>query len=402
MKFSSVSKESSRLVSGALFFVVIAFGVGFLFGKGADVPLVRSSSTPANVDFDPFWKAWHLLDERFVPATTTQMVTDEEKVWGAIQGLAGSYNDPYTVFLPPADKEMFEEDISGFFGGVGMEVGSRDGRITIISPLKGTPAERAGLLSGDVIVRVDGTVTEGKSVDEVVKLIRGEVGDPVKLTIFREGENELLEVTVVRDVINIPTIETELRADGIFVIELYNFSAVSSNQFRSALREFIESGSDKLILDLRGNPGGFLNAAVEMASWFLPAGKVIVREDHGEEERLHRSRGYDIFNENLKMAVLVDQGSASASEILAGALREHGIATLIGERTFGKGSVQELVPVTNETSLKVTVAQWLTPNGNSISAGGLTPDVEAEFTRENAERGEDPQKEAAVSFLLNQ
>ena len=192
----------------------------------------------------------------------------------------------------------------------------------------------------------------------------------------------------------------------MFVIRLFNFSAVSPHLFRNSLREFINSGSDKLVLDLRGNPGGFLEAAVDMASWFLPLGKVIVREDfgnadiNGAEPRVHRSKGYDVFDDDLKMAVLINQGSASASEILAGALSEHGVATLVGAQTFGKGSVQELVDITGETSLKVTIARWLTPKGASISDGGVAPDVAVEFTLEDLEAGRDPQLEKAIEIVV--
>jgi carboxyl-terminal processing protease len=187
------------------------------------------------------------------------------------------------------------------------------------------------------------------------------------------------------------------------VLELYNFSAQSPRLFRNALRDFVASGSDKLIVDLRGNPGGFLEAAVELASWFLPPGKPVVIEDFGKqgERRVHRSRGYNVFNENLKMVILINNGSASASEIFAGALREHGRAKLVGTQTFGKGSVQELVKITPETSLKVTVARWLTPNGVSISEGGLTPDIEVKMTPEDAKKKRDPQMEKAIELLTS-
>jgi carboxyl-terminal processing protease len=189
--------------------------------------------------------------------------------------------------------------------------------------------------------------------------------------------------------------------NGVFLIELYNFSANSPNLFRAALRQFIESGSDKMIFDLRGNPGGFLEAAIDMASWYLPAGKVVVREDFGgaRSEKVYRSRGYDIFTDNLKFAILVNGGSASASEILAGALSEHDKAILIGEKTFGKGSVQELINITPNTSLKITVARWLTPNGRSISEEGITPDILVKRTAEDIAASRDPQLQKAIEIL---
>jgi carboxyl-terminal processing protease len=325
----------------------------------------------------------------------------EDRIWGAIEGLVDSYDDPYTVFLPPEDAAIFEEDISGNFSGVGMEVGIRDDVVTIIAPLPGTPAEKAGLLAGDVIVRIDESSTDGMNIDEAVRLIRGERGTEVVLMIFREGESEFLEISVIRDTITIPTTKTEIR-DDVFIISLYSFNAIAEAEMQAALRKFVESGKKELILDLRGNPGGFLQSAVSIASYFLPVGKVIVRESfgEGEEEQLYRSQGRVLGRfAPEEMVVLIDGGSASASEILAGALQEHGIATLIGSQTFGKGSVQELIELGDGSSLKVTIARWLTPNGVSISEGGLTPDIEVERTPQQRIDDEDPQLDAALEFL---
>ena len=403
----------ARIISTVL--IVAAFIVGLYIGAqnaqvaNGSVFSVGNSAPPEDVDLEPLWKAWRILNEKYVP-TSESAISTEEQVFGAIQGLTSSFGDPYTVFLPPAEAEIFQEDISGNFEGVGMEIGIRDSGLVVVAPLKNTPAERAGLRSGDRILKIDDVSAEGMSTDEAVQRIRGERGTEVVFEVAREGENELLTISVVRDVIEIPTIETELqdgssiglRDDGVFVIRLFNFSAISPGLFRNALREFIESGSDKLILDLRGNPGGFLEASVDMASWFVPTGKVIVTENVGENEepRIHRSKGYDVFNNNLDMVVLINQGSASASEILAGALQEYGVAKLVGQPTFGKGSVQELIDVTDETSIKVTIARWVTPNGRSISDGGLEPDIAIEVTAEDIETGNDPQFDEAVRYLL--
>jgi carboxyl-terminal processing protease len=297
---------------------------------------------------------------------------------------------------------MFNDEISGSFSGVGMEIAVQDGILTVIAPLKGSPAEKAGVKSGDKIIRIGEKPAEKLASDRAVQLIRGEEGTSVTITFFREGVVEPLVKTIVRAPIEIPTIATQKTKEGVFVVSLYNFSAVSPNFFRNALREFIESKSDKLVIDLRDNPGGFLEAAMDIASWFLPRGKTIVTEDFGnrKDPEIYRSRGYDIFNDNLKMVVLINRGSASASEILAGALREYGKAILIGENTFGKGSVQELIEVDDKTSLKVTVAHWFTPNGVSISDGGLKPDIEVKLTAENTKDGADPILNAAVEYLL--
>lgn len=393
----------------ALLVVVIGgtFAGGYFIGKKNQliVPPAGISGTENNAvnkagDFGPFWKTWQLLDEKFVSASTSTKPTDQERVWGAIEGMVATMGDPYTIFMPPSEKKAFDENISGNFEGVGMEVGMKDGILTVIAPLKDTPAARAGILAGDRILAIDGTSTQDMKVDQAVKLMRGKKGTTVNLVVYRENKSERKELSIVRDVINIPTIDTERKGD-VFIIRLYNFSATSASQFRNAIREFVDSKSNKLVLDLRGNPGGYLEASVDMASWFLPSGKVIVKENFGQgkAEEVIRSKGYNIFSDGLKMVVLVDNGSASASEILAGALQEHGIAKLVGTKTFGKGSVQELVEVTPDTSLKVTIAQWLTPNGKSISQHGLTPDTEVKRTEEDMKANKDPQLDKAIEIL---
>lgn len=354
-----------------------------------------------SVDLSGFWHVWNLLEEKFVSSTTSMPLSDEERVHGAISGLVDAYGDPYTIFLPPEDAAYFEEDISGNFSGVGMEVGMRDSVVTVIAPLPDTPAEQAGLIAGDVIVRIDETSTEGMGTDEAVRLIRGEKGTEVVLTVFREGEDEFLEFTIIRDTISIPTSKTEVR-DDVFIISLYSFNALAEAEMQSALRTYVESGKKKLVLDLRGNPGGFLQSAVSIASYFLPLGKVVVRESFGSEdnEKVYRSHGKELGNfAPDEMVILVDGGSASASEILAGALKEHGVATVIGSQTFGKGSVQELVELRDGSSLKVTIARWLTPEGVSISDGGLAPDIEIERTPQDRVDGIDPQLDAALEYL---
>ncbi len=352
-------------------------------------------------DLTQFWKVWHLLDEKFIAASTTEGLTDQDKVNGAIQGLVKSFGDPYTVYFPPVENAAFAEDISGNFSGIGMEVGIKNNMITVISPLSDTPAERAGLLAGDMIIKINGTSTEGMRIDEAVKLIRGEKGTEVVLSIFREGDTEIKDIKVIRDTIDIPTVKTEKIGD-VFIIRLFSFNALAEMKMQEAMRDYTESGAKSLVLDLRGNPGGYLQSAVAIASYFLPAGKVVVRENYGEniEEKLYRSQGRTLREFTpKKMVILVDTGSASASEILAGALREHEVATLIGVDTFGKGSVQELVQLPDGSSLKVTVARWLTPNGISISHSGLKPDIKISRTPQQRLDNVDPQQEAALKFI---
>jgi len=402
------TEQNTFVVTSLL--LVIVFVLGVVVGKGNEssaadmVPAgIVNAESEEGVDFQRFWQAWQTLDGKY----PFDEPTAEEKMYGAIQGLARSYEDPYTVFLPPQESESFNEDISGEFSGVGMEIGIRDNALTVVAPLKGTPAEAAGLRSGDIIYEIDGETAVDLSIDNAVQKIRGPRGTSVTLTIIREGEFEPLEIKVVRDLIEIPTLETELTEDNIFVIDLYNFIGNVDVQFEAAMMEFQRSDSQRLILDLRNNPGGFLQSAINIASWFLPTGEIVVQEkksqDLEEENVTYRSLGNaGMITKTFDMVILTNQGSASASEIVAGALRPLDWVTLIGEQTFGKGSVQELVPMSGDTSLKITVAKWYTPDGTSISEEGLSPEIEVEFTREDYEEGIDPQFEKAVEHLLGQ
>lgn len=397
-----------------LFIIALAaaFGAGVITGF-EDRPAVKQITAllnheigrPAEIDFAPFWQAWKIIDEKFVDngsATTTDIKTKlQNRVWGAIGGMVEALGDPYTVFLPPVEKKNFEENISGNFGGIGIEIDLRNKTLIVVAALQNTPAKIAGILSGDKIIKIGDQSTENLRIEEAVGLIRGEIGTKVKLTIVRERETKPLEFTITRAKIAIPTSATELK-DGVFIIRLFSFSGNASSVFRDALREFVAVNTDKMIIDLRGNPGGFLDAAVDLASWFLPAGKpvVIERGRPGDSEKIHRSYGYNIFTDKLKLAILVDGGSASASEIFAGALVEYNKAVLVGEKTFGKGSVQELVDVTDDSSIKVTIAKWYTPNGQSISDNGLIPQVIVEIPdREKLKVGEDPQLAKAIEIL---
>lgn len=406
-------KQNKRNPLKSAIFAVLFFSFGFYFGLGQTPEVVKvrgleGKEAPAEVsaDFNNFWRVWNLIDEKYVPSNPEddESASSQKRVWGAIRGMVASLGDPNTVFLLPKEHELFEEEINGNFEGVGMEVGIRDDILTVIAPLKNTPAYRAGIKSGDKIFKIGDKETANLTVDEAVFLIRGKRGTSVDLVLFREGQNEPIEITLIRDVIDIPTLDTEWNGD-VFIIRLYNFSGNSQDVFRSALRQFIIQSygqpEKKMILDLRSNPGGFLNSSIDITSWFLPVGKIVVKEDFGgkREDIIHRSRGYNVFGENLKMAILIDGGSASASEIVAGALSEHGVATLVGSRSFGKGSVQELVKIPPDTSLKVTVARWITPNGRSISVEGLVPDYEVETTDEDIKEGRDPVMEKALEIL---
>jgi carboxyl-terminal processing protease len=356
----------------------------------------ESTTVETTADFEPFWKAWALVKEKFPGADKT---TDQDHVYGAIKGMLASFGDPYTMFFTPEESKVFESEIAGEFGGVGMEMGQKDGVLTVVAPLKDTPAFKAGVLAGDKIIKINDTVSTDMSTDKAVSLIRGEPGTTVSLTMVREGLSEPKVFNIVRAKISIPTVDTEKHPEkGVFVIKLYSFSAQSPELFQNALNEFANSGYNKLVLDLRNNPGGYLEAAVSMAGWFLPQGQVVVKEI-GKTDKdvvLHKSKGPGIFDGKIQMVVLVNKGSASASEILAGALSEHGVATLMGSQTFGKGSVQELMKLTSDTSIKITVAKWYTPNGVSISDNGLTPKVKLE---PNKDEKVDTQLQSAINYF---
>jgi carboxyl-terminal processing protease len=392
----------------AAFYAGIAMREQNVWAAGGTVTNILPGATqPQGVDMTQFWTAYQLLNQNFVVThASSTFPTQQQQLYGAIAGLTASFGDPYTVFFPPSDAQVFQEDIAGSFGGVGMQIDNNaQGQLVVVSALKDTPAQHAGVQSGDIILAIGTTTAVNLASDEAVKIIRGPVGTPVTITLQRQGVSKPIVLTITRQTINIPIIDTKKLDGGIFVISLYSFSENSADLFRNALRQFVQSGDTKLVLDLRGNPGGYLDAAVDMASYFLPVGDVVVTEDfRGKQDNVdHRSLGYNVFagNTNFKMAILADQGSASASEILAGALQQHGVAKLIGTRTFGKGSVQELMDLGNGAELKVTIARWLTPNGSSISDGGLHPDIQATTTQADVTAGRDPQMDAAVKYLSN-
>lgn len=405
MKISKKTLKTIIYAISSLILIVGVFVCGAYYGYGRrpEIDKVvsvinKDTQVQTNADFNSFWKVWNLLNEKSLYANKA---TDQDRVWGAIAGLASSLKDPYTVFFPPEENKLFTEEIKGSFGGIGAEIGVKDKVLTIIAPLKDNPAIKAGIRSGDKILKIDKIETNDMTVDKALNLIRGPKGTVVTLLILHQGDKQTQEIKITRDNIAIPTIDTEFRQDNIFVIKFYSFSENSANLFRDALQKFVDSRSHKLIIDLRGNPGGYLDAAVSIGSWFIDEGKPIVSEDFGGKEKsiVYRSRGPKLFDNNLQLVILVDGGSASASEILAGALKEYGIGKLIGEKTFGKGSVQELINITDTTSLKVTVARWLTPNGISISEHGLEPDIKVPFTIKDVEAKRDPQMDKAVEVL---
>jgi carboxyl-terminal processing protease len=411
----SSEKQNNRqgiITRGVSFALVaaLAFGAGVLAGGSGTpaavithIPLIGDGldATPdLSVDFTDLWKAWNALDANYVSThASSTLPTTKERLFGAISGLASSYGDPYTVFFPPEEAKAFSESISGSFAGVGMEIDVKENILTVIAPLKGTPADAAGIKAGDQIAAIDGKSTDGVPVDEAVRKIRGPVGTTVTLSIIRGGE--LFDIKIVRDTIQIPETEDGIDEEsGVYHIALYEFTSNSANLFNQAFARFKASGSKKLVIDLRNNPGGYLEAAVDIASHFIPKGAVVVTEDFGEKElnQVHTSIGYGDLPAGTKIVVLIDGGSASASEIFAGALQDGKIATILGTKSFGKGSVQTLLDL-GGGSLKITVARWVTPAGNWIMGNGITPDIIVPFTKSDAETKKDPQMLRAIKFL---
>jgi len=383
------------LISIFLVIVILAsFGGGFYFGKSQ-----CKICPPEEIDFSLFWEAWDKLQEKFADKEKFDI---QEMIYGAISGMVKSLEDPYTTFLNPEDTKRFIEDVKGTFEGVGMEIGQKKGQLQVIAPLEGTPAQKAGLRAGDKIIKVDDTLTLDITLDEAVNLIRGPKGTEVTLTIYREEWGTTKEIKIVRGVIEIPSLKWEIIDENIAHLKLYQFSEKASFDFREAAIEILASPAQKIILDLRNNPGGYLEVAQDIAGWFLERGQIVVIEDFGQikEQKIYKAQGNASLVE-YPIVILINQGSASGSEILAGALRDNRGIKLIGEKSFGKGSVQELERLREGSSLKITVAKWLTPNGELITDKGLEPDIKIEMTEEDYEEERDPQLNKAIEIIKN-
>lgn len=383
--------------------LIVVFGAGFLIGQN-NIPSVekvegvtnKEIGQPMDVDFSLFWDAWRVIETKYVDRSDLEK---QNMVYGAISGLLESLDDPYSIFMPPQESKKFMDDIKGSFEGIGAEIGIRKGILTVISPLEGNPAQKAGLMAGDKILKVDEALTADLTLDEAVDLIRGEKGTEVILLITRDELDETKEIKIIRDTVQIPIIKWEIKENNIAYIQLYHFTENSASQFRKTIKDVLKTNPKGIVLDVRNNPGGYLEVAVDIASWFLPKGEIVVIEDFGNgDNNKYRSNGYGDL-ENIPTVVLINEGSASASEILAGALRDIKEIKIVGGKSFGKGSVQQLEKLKSGSSIKITVAKWLTPLGTNINKEGITPDVEVEMTLEDFEEMRDPQLEKALEIL---
>lgn len=346
-------------------------------------------------DFKLIDEAYQLIINNFIGANDINHATI---IHGAIDGMVNSLGDPYSNFFNLEDTKMFLEDTEGKFEGVGMEIGVRDGFFQVISPLKGTPAYNAGILSGDRVLKIDDVDTRDISLEDGVALIRGPKGTEVTLSILREGWSEPKDFKITRDVISVASVEWELIDDNIAHISLYHFYKNADSDFKNVALEVINSPAEAIILDMRGNSGGYLDVSQEIAGWFLEKGDVFVIEDSFNRRREEKIKRVGRLLE-YPLVVLIDQGSASASEIVAGALRDNRDILLIGETSYGKGSIQKLEYLSDGSSIKITVAHWLTPSGDLVSEKGLEPDIRVEFNLEEYEAGNDVQLKKALEVI---
>jgi len=377
--------------------IILFVGVftgGFFLGKKQTV---CSVCQPSEIDFSLFWQAYGLLKDNFIDKSK---IDSQKILYGAISGMAQSLGDPYTDFFNPENATKFQQDLAGSFEGIGAEIGIKKEQLTIIAPLKNTPAEKAGIRAGDAILQIDGKSTTNMTTEESVSLIRGKRGTDVVLTIFREGWPTSKDISITRGTIIIPTMDWEIKNENIAYIHIYQFGDTLSADFKKVVSEILQSRAKKIVLDLRDNPGGYLAASQEVAGYFLEKGQIVTIETfgNGQEPTLYKTEGK---SELLKypLVVLINQGSASASEILAGALRDNREIKLIGVKSFGKGSVQELAPLQGNSFLKITIAKWLTPNSQSISEVGLEPDIKVENTDTDITAGKDAQLDKALEII---
>jgi len=366
---------------------VFGFSQGANWGWKANLPSpfenIINKEKPieiSNADMGIFWDTWKVILEKYVGRNDL----DAQKIIsGATRGIIDALEDPYSEFLDSEQTKNLSEELSGEFYGVGMEIGKRDGFLAIIAPLPGTPAEEAGLKANDKIIKIDETETTDLYPFEAAKLIRGPEGTKVTLTIYRSSWDETKKIELIRKKISIPSVRWEKIDNNIAYLKIYNFNQPLTLNFYKTALEIAFAKPQGLIIDLRNNPGGYLESVVDISGWFLEKGNTILKEDFGNDEiKIFRVKIGQALLKNIPTVILINGGTASASEILAGALRDNRGVKLIGEKSFGKGSVQELVSLKDNNSVKITISRWLTPNGTIIEGNGLVPDIEVKNEEE--------------------
>jgi carboxyl-terminal processing protease len=386
-----------RIVSIFILFLFLAlfFAGGYYLGKKSQtVPLIKKKT---KVD-----KSLSLVEEviKTIEENYVGKVDEKKLVEGAAKGAVEALGDPYSHYYDRTHYRIFKENTSGYFYGVGIQITVKDGYPVVVAPLQNTPAQRAGIKGGDVIVKVDGKSVKGVPLDSVVGMIRGEKGTKVTLTIKRKGEKDLLDFELIREKIELANVSSKVLEDEIGYIYIHTFGERTSRDTRKEIEELLKKGVKGLIVDLRNNPGGLLNEAVLTTSLFIEDGVIVsVRSRDGKKEVYRAVHGIHGIGKayDLPLVVLVNEGSASASEIFAGAIRDHGRGIIVGEKTFGKGSVQNMIPLSNGAGLILTTAKYFTPNGESIHEKGITPDVIVKGSNNLGEK--DPQLERAIEVL---
>lgn len=395
------NKFTRFVVSSALIVGVFVSGVltGTSYGMrtlihGENVSAVTgvtnlfSQPGESTISFDQFWTVWKKVQEKYVH----KPVKDTDLFYGSMVGMVAALNDPYSVYMPPVKAEEFRRDLSGEFFGIGAELGLKDNKLTIIAPLPKSPAERAGLRAGDVIIMVDGNDVTGKPVDEVIGMIRGEKGTDVVLTVIKSDTQSPREITITRDVITVPTVEWSMKSGSIAYLRVSYFNDTTWNEFDKAVKEIQTKKVAGIVLDLRSNPGGYLDTSVQVASEWVSAGVIVHERLHDGSKKQYTADGSKHRFVGIPTVVLVDGGTASGSEIVAGALQDYEAATLIGTKTFGKGSVQDFEYFADGSALKLTIAEWLTPKERQINKVGIEPDevIEKMFVQKEGTEGTTP------------
>ena len=368
------------------------YGLGNLMDDGETVVEIGDR----DVDLGLFWLVWELMDEKYVDADA---VTEQEKVYGAIKGLVNSYGDHYSSFMTPKEAREFSDSLEGKLEGIGAELTKEGPDLVIVTPLKDSPAERAGLKSGDIILKVEDEFTTDMSMFEAIMKIRGEKGSTVNLTIVREALSDVLEVSIVRDSIDLESVTMEELEGDIVYLSVNQFNDKTNEEFGKAISEMLLDEPKGLIVDLRYNGGGYLDIAIELLSYLLPSETeaVIIRE-RGKPDEIKFTNGKPKLTE-VPLIVLVNEGSASASEILAGAIQDHERGVIMGTQTFGKGTVQEVEMFGDGSSMRLTIARWFTPGDTNVDKVGLTPDILVEIQEEDIEAEFDRQREEAAEYL---
>ncbi len=416
------TKNSSKINTWKILIgLALFFAFGFYIGQGyalkseifdsnGEVELGKvidlySETRSPEVSFEQFWEIWDKIKKKHVDH---QSISDVDLFYGAISGLVEGIDDPYSTYFPPVKAKEFTEGLSGEFEGIGAEIGIRNEQLIIVAPLPESPAEKAGLVAGDKIYAIDGEETFGMSLEDAVSKIRGGGGTVVTLTVTHNGFDTAEDIEIIRDTINVPTVLFEMREDNIAYIRVSYFNETTWPEFDKVVRGMALSPPEGIVLDLRLNPGGFLETSIDIASEWVTSGVIVKEQFANIKSNEHKTRGKHRLAD-IPTVVLVDGGTASGSEIVAGALQDHGLATIVGVQTFGKGSVQDFEVLPDGSAIKLTIAKWLTPDDRMIDGEGIVPDIIVEEMFVSPEGEEDLESvdyidkglEKAVEILLN-